>query len=293
MNRLEKKCFITATAAHGLLFGILIVGPAFFVPSDKENTFKEITVYSPGDITKALTSGGTPEKVQANPLPPPPTTEIKPVESTPKPPDIPKPVVKPEPRDLEPQKPEVKIKLVPHGDEPAPTRKKLKVAELDPSELVSSKPDLNRQKKEAEDARRRQEAADARRRAQEAKAFGNAIRTLKSDMSGSTLVTMPVGVGGGGQASVNYRDLIASKFYAAWNPSFSLSEDTPDVTVSITIKRDGSVTGHIEKKSGNSGMDKSVQYALDAVTFIEPFPPSFKEREMTVPVIFNLHAKRQ
>ena len=216
--------------------------------------------------------------LQAVPLPPPPApaAEQKTVEP-PKPPEITKPV-KPEPKDLEPVKPVVKIKPEEHGDEPAPPKKKPKrETTLSPEELVPNKPDKNKAQKEAKDAAKAQAqaAADAKRRADEAKQFGNAVKTLNSKLSGSTTVTMPVGVGGGGAASINYRDLIASKYYNAWNPSFSLNENTPDVTVSITIMRDGSVTGHITKHSGNSGMDKSVQSVLDTVTFIEPFSTEF------------------
>src|SRR5580704_17179107 len=140
MNRLQKKCFLSVTAAHALLFGILIIGPAFFVPSNHDNSFKEITVYSAADISKALSIGGTPEPVQANPLPPPPApkNEPKPVEPTPKPPVIP-PQTKPEP-DLKPVEPVVKIKPIERGDEPAPPKTKRKTT-LNPDELVSSKPD--------------------------------------------------------------------------------------------------------------------------------------------------------
>jgi len=293
MNRLEKKCFVTVAGAHGLLFVILMVGPAFFVASRKDDDFKPITVYSIENLTDGPTQGGTPQDVRAIPLPPPPapTVQPKPAESTPKPPEIIKPA-KAEPKDLEPVKPVVKIKPEEHGDEPAPVKKK-RETKLDPNDLILSKPDKNKKQKEAKDAATAKEAADRKRREEELKEFGNAIKTLNNKLSGSTTVTMPVGVGGGGAASINYRDLIASKYYNAWNPSFSLDENTPDVTVSITIMRDGSVTGHITKRSGVAGMDKSVQSVLDAVTFIEAFPPSFKEQQMTIPVIFNLQTKRQ
>jgi TonB family protein len=296
MNRLEKKCFITAAAAHGLLFVILIIGPAFFVPLEKTDSFKQITVFSAADISKAMSSGGTPQPVQAVPLPPPPTPTPEPPkpQETPTPPEITKPT-KPEPKDFEPTKPVVKIKPEEHGDEPVPVKKK-RETKLNPEDLMPTKQDKNKQKNDADAARQAREAAEAReakRLAAEAKEIGNTIKSLDKNLSGKTLVKMPVGVGGGGEASINYRDLIASKYYNAWNPSFSLNEETPDVTVSITITRDGSVTGHITKRSGNSAMDKSVQNALDTVTFIEPFPPSFTEQEMTIPIRFNLRVKRQ
>ena len=60
MNRLEKKCFAAVAGAHGLLFVILLVGPGFFVSSEKSDAFKPITVYSAADISKALSSGAEP-----------------------------------------------------------------------------------------------------------------------------------------------------------------------------------------------------------------------------------------
>jgi outer membrane biosynthesis protein TonB len=292
MNRLEKKCFISAAAAHTLLFVILFVGPAFFVPSNKENSFKEITVYSAADISKAMSSGGTPENVRANPLPPPPapTAEPKPPEPTPKPPEIPKPAVKPPP-DLEPVKPEVKIKPVERGDEPAPPKKK-HVVTLDENALTSSKPDKNKLKQAADDARKAQAAAEAKQHAADAKAFNNALKNLKSDLSGRTTVAFDPGVGGGGKATINYFQLIQSTLDNAWHPSQTLGDDTPSATISVTISRDGTLRGRISKHSGNSRMDASVQSVLDTVTSVEPFPESFTEQQITASFTFDIKAKR-
>ena len=97
-----------------------------------------------------------------------------------------------------------------------------------------------------------------------------------------------------GELSVNYRDIIASKYYNAWSAPPDLDEATPVVLASVTIARDGSVvTAHITKPSGNVSMDRSIAKVLETVTFIEPFPPSFKEQERTVTIKFNLQAKRQ
>lgn len=291
MNRLEKKCFITAASAHGLLFLILFVGPAFFVPSDRNDSLKPITVYDPSAISMAMSSGGTPENVRANPLPPPPApAEQKPVEPTPKPPVIP-PQTKPELRDNKPLEPVIKIKPTEQGDEPTPKRKKHETT-LSPDEVVSSRPDKNKLQKAAEEARRARAAEEARERAQEAKAFGNALKTLKSDLSGRTTVAFDPGVGGGGKATVNYFQLVQSIFDNAWHPSQTLGDDTPTATISVTISRDGTVKGHITKHSGNASMDKSVQNVLDAVSSVEPFPASFTEHEITANFTFDIKAKR-
>jgi outer membrane biosynthesis protein TonB len=292
MNRLEKKCFVTVAGAHGLLFVILIVGPAFFVSSEKSDAFKPITVYSAADISKALSSGGEPN-VAAVPLPPPPAPVARqqPVEPTPQPPEIPA-RAKPEPRDLKPVEPVVKAKPTEHGDEPAPRKKPKRETVLSPDELVPRKPDRNKAEKEARDAARAREAAERQRLAAEAREIGNAVKSLDKNLSGKTDIKFEPGVGGGGRASINYFDLVKSKFDNAWNPSSTLSDSTPKVTISITISRDGTVRGHITRHSGVASMDKSVQNVLDAVTFVEPFPESFKEQEITASLTFDIQAKR-
>lgn len=293
MNRLEKKCFITAASAHGLLFLILFVGPAFFVPSDRNDSLKPITVYDSSAISMAMSSGGTPENVRANPAPPPPETKVeqKTVEPTPKPPEIPKPP-KLEPRDLKPIEPEVKIKPTEHGDEPTPPKRKKPQTTLSPDELVSSKPDKAKLKKAEDEARKAREAAEAKQRAENAKVFGNALKALKSDLSGRTTVAFNPGVGGGGKATINYFELVKSILENAWHPSETLGEDTPTATISIVISRDGTLRGHITKPSGNRLMDKSVQNLLDTVTSVEPFPADLTEPQVSATFTFDIKAKR-
>jgi TonB family protein len=94
--------------------------------------------------------------------------------------------------------------------------------------------------------------------------------------------------------TVNYRDLIASKYYNAWSAPADLDDaTTPVVIVSVTISRNGDVINyHVIKSSGNAAMDRSIQNVLQTVTFIEPFPASSHDQERTVTIRFNLHTKR-
>lgn len=105
----------------------------------------------------------------------------------------------------------------------------------------------------------------------------------------------PPGNGTPGEVSVNYRDIIASKYYNAWSAPADLDDaNTPVVTASVTISRDGNViSARITKPSGNRAMDRSIQNTLEAVTFIEPFPASSKDQQRTITIQFNLQAKRQ
>jgi len=64
--------------------------------------------------------------------------------------------------------------------------------------------------------------------------------------------------------------------------------------VSVTIARDGHVIeAHIIDKSGDSGLDRSIQDTLDRVTEIRPFPDDSNDKQRTYIINFNLKAKRE
>src|SRR5437764_1347037 len=123
MNRLQKKCFIAATALHALLLGILLFGSAFFVPSQKTDTQQVLKAYDPTMINDLLTTGGNPNVSAVPPSAPapappaPPAPQVQPpTPPTPAPPKPPKPevskVVEPPtvkplltPKELDPIKP--------------------------------------------------------------------------------------------------------------------------------------------------------------------------------------------
>ncbi|MDB6020409.1 MAG: TonB family protein, partial [Pedosphaera sp.] len=226
-----------------------------------------------------------PETLPPPPAPKPPTPKPDPTPEPPKVahPDLPKPHVekthkekpKPEPKEVETPTPKVTHKIVIPKDQLKATTRK-----------VDDK------------AKAEQEAADASARAASRRAaheFASTLKTISKNLSSKTpLVEMPSGPGGGGEVSVNYRDLIASKYYNAWIAPAGLDDDTPVVTASVTISRNGDViSAHITKSSGNALMDRSIQHVLEAVTFIEPFPASSHEQQRTVTIQFNLQAKRQ
>jgi len=298
MNRLEKKCLVTVSAAHGLLVVILFVGPAFFVSSHPNSNNQPITVFSSGDITMAMSSGQRVESAPANPLPPPPTPTVEPPKEAQKPIDVPPPPknnLKPPAKDLDVEKP---TKPTLRGDDPVlVTKKKKREVTITDDELKpNTKADQTAaQKKAADDARKRaqaQAAAEARQRAELAKEFGDGVTSLDKNLSGKTAVTIHPGGGESGPAAVNYYQLVQSILDKAWHPSDALGEDTPNVTISIVISRDGTLRGHISKRSGNSLMDKSVQNVLDTVTSVEPFPADFSAQQLPATFTFNIKAKR-
>ena len=308
MDRLQKKCFIVTATTHGLLVGVMLFGAALMPARDDENNVKLLTAYDPTKVTDALSTGGDPNvKVPEAPQNPQP----KPADPTPPPPKpeppVTKPTPKPEPPEIKPEKVEPPKVIHPvKNDIPKLTEEKPKNPRLRPEDLMpitqknhnSVKPDLKEVKRKSDDkAKAAREAADAAARAQRRKAaheFDTALRTLGHDLSAKTLVAMSPGPGGGGEVSASYRDVIMSKYYNAWVVPTSLDDDAPIVVAKVTIARNGDVVNaHIIKGSGNSAMDRSVENALETVTFIEPFPESSKDQERTVTIQFNLQAKRQ
>jgi len=313
MNRLEKKCVIASTAFHTLLLGILLFGSAL-MPGPDQTSFKPITVYSAAAVSEAMTSGGSPD---ANIAPSPVTPPAPPAENppTPKPvvqPPVAKaqvePVEPPKPVRHETPKPPVERVEIPK-DVKIPNLEKVKPVKVkpEPKEVVEApKPphkillDKNSSKiavrKSDEKAKAAQEAAewaanDARRKT--AKEIASSYRNISKNLSSSTAVAIEPGNGAPGALSVNYRGLIASKYYNAWSAPADVDDSTPPVGVSVTIDRNGNVkSAHIVKSSGNKAMDRSIINVLEAVTFFEPFPASIKEQEMTVDIKFNILGKR-
>lgn len=332
MDRLQKKCFIVTGAGHGLLVLVLLFGSAL-MPTPKGDDVKLLHMIDLSTVTDGATKGGDPNaaipsappgaqkeppKAEVAP-PPPPAPEIKHVEPPPvKPPEPVKreepvkheqPVEQPKP--IRNNRPDLtRIKPVKTHE---PKNNKLTAEELIPTTTSKPKPrhskidpdSLRPVKRKVDDRakaeREAQEAADkAAAKAERdhqmklAKLFSSTMKDLGHGLSTATLVQTPPGFGGGGEASVNYRDLIASKYYNAWNPPAYLDQETAPVTARVTIGRDGNViSAHITRGSGVSAMDKSIQNVLEIVTFFEPFPAGSSDQQRTFTIQFNLQAKRQ
>jgi TonB family protein len=311
MNRLRTKCFIATTACHGLLLGILLFGSAL-MPSREEPVSSTIKFYSAVKISDLLSSGGDANASVPVAPPAPVATPAKPASAPPAPQVKPKPapvIVKPLPAPkavVEPSKPRVEppklTRATPKNSTPKvepelPTKPEPHKVVINPESLklaVRKSTDLaKQQQQEAAAAAAAAAAAEQKRRAQQ---FAEAYKKIGQDLSSKPLVDLGTTPGAGtpGELTVNYRDIIASKYYNAWSAPPDLDEATPVVIASVTIARDGSVvTAHITKPSGNASMDRSIAKVLETVTFIEPFPASFKEQERTVTIKFNLQAKRQ
>jgi protein TonB len=274
-------------------------------------------------------AAAAPQNTTPAPPPPPAPVETKPIEkkqevkpeSKPETKPETKPIQKPEPVKPPAVKPRTQTKKI--TPLPKPVEETKPVVKTEPHVIV---PDLNTVKKpdpkvaeqKAELRRKRQEEkeraqAEAKRQYDDAmrayqkslsdanakaqadaaarlQAMNKVTDTLGNSLSGtSSLVTMPEP---GGEAFVNYSQLIWSKYYEAWRPPGERSNDST-VRVEIVISKDGRVTSaRVVGRSGDAALDKSVREALDRVRLFPPFPQGATESERTFKINFNLKAKR-
>ena len=275
---------------HAFLALVLVVGSAFFVEKERATVVPKIRVVPTKLIDAALAGGGGNPKIAmtddqqkgdvVKPLPPPP--EPPKVVQTP-----PKPEPKVEPK-VEP-KPEVKAEPVKPKTTPTVAARTKPEKEKD-SEPLQLKP-VTRSNKEKIEAQRAAETKDRAAKADQlAKKFGNVEQSLRSGFTKGTKVE----VGGpGGEAYAGYDALVKAIYDDAWDVSDSMTDDDSTAKVKIVIARSGKVvSAYIDRRSGNSLLDKSVQRALDKVKFVAPFPEGSHDEQRTFTINFNLKAKR-
>jgi colicin import membrane protein len=294
MDRLQKKCVVMSTSLHLLLAAVLFVGPAF-VTSKQVPADPPVLDFIPSMLLDTDKSGGGNPNV--NPAPPAPPA--------PKPEPLPPPP-QPQPQPPAPEPPVQKEK----APEPEPVKESPKLKEDRPNEdslEVSSKPKkpqvnltlVEKKRDPKADAKARAEAQareDAkawdRTRQRLARQMDRAAQTLGNEMSGGTSVEI-YGPGGGGPTYAGYDQFVRSTYWHAWVPPEQSSKENPVTRATVVIGSDGHViSSRIVRTSGDSGVDSSVQRALDRVTFIAPFPEGSKDKQKTYNINFDLNAKR-
>jgi len=164
-----------------------------------------------------------------------------------------------------------------------------------------TRPKVDKQKQEAEaearQAKARAEearAAEARETAAAQKRLAQAIAKANERLKeGFTQGTKVVIDGPGGEAYADYTQFVKSIYEDAWIVGDELTDEDSTAKVSVTIARSGRViSARIDRHSGNATLDKSVQRALDKVTFVRPFPENTSDEQRTFLINFNLKAKR-
>ena len=128
---------------------------------------------------------------------------------------------------------------------------------------------------------------DAERATQLAKLLENTRQTLAG--TGTRIDIITDGGGEGGSAQMSY-DLAVAKIFERefQRRPVPYRNNEPAVEVEVVVRRDGSVTGRILRKSGRAQLDRTVQQVLDSTRKVIPFPEHFKSQTRTIKINFNL-----
>ncbi len=301
MNRFQKKCLVGSAMTHGLLLVVLIFGTAFFTSDQKPIESAHIIELIDFTVTDSKTRGGNPAPATATPvqtasLPPPEPVRPKPALPEPERERVVEP---PKPKPTEPKEtvselptPKKPKKVLP---EPAPKQTAKVTPKAEPTKRIVdiSKPTVRNvrdKQAEADAAEKAERAVQQRIRNQQIAALTGARRNLEQNLSSGTTIEMPGGIGG--QAEVNYGDLVLKKYDDTWFAPAEVSDNEAIVKARVVIARNGNViSADVIKASGNVSLDKSVRRALE-LRFIHPFPAGSRDTQRTYIINFNLKTKR-
>lgn len=284
MNRSQKKCLFAVAGMHLLLVVILIVGPAFLVPSRRDAGIQPVD-FIPYSTIDALMSGGG-SRNGGTPQPPAPQPRTQPAPPVPVRAEPPQPAPKPAPAPVPIARAEPVRTAPPVTNERESwATQKPKTREVEISkDLVTRKPEPAGRPKVDTTARDRQLA-----QRREAQAVSEALNTLRTGMSGATHIDIDAGPGGGGPSYANFNSVIIGIYQRAWEqdrPSGIPEEAT--AVASVTIARDGTVlSARIIQSSGNPMVDRSVERLLQHVTVVAPLPEGTTEDRRTVTINFT------
>jgi len=299
MNRVQKKCLFASVALHGLLAGIIVVGPAFLPRKPQPPNLPILTVIPNKLIDEAFYGGGNPNGRLPSVQPPvqqptPPAPEPAPAQPTPAPqpePEPPSPKAEtPRKKEPAPVAEEVKPTVKEPGDKPVPSKSGIKVN----TDVVRRKSDEGKSgaKAPVRAGSQTQGRAEARAASQAAarlqSGVSSAVNRLSSNLSSGTSIE-PFGPGGGGEAYANWFQAVQSLYDDAWrNPTVG-TDELPTVRVRVKVARDGTVLADdIVTRSGIRALDRSVEGALDRVRAqgLPALPDGAKESERTFYINF-------
>jgi colicin import membrane protein len=280
MTRTEKKCFYATSAVHGLLFLVLVIGPAFYTKKPKPEP--QVQFLELVNITDGPSRGGSPPPPPPEPTPPPP--EPTPPPPKPTPPPEPKPVAKPEPK---PQpKPEPK-------PEPKPVVETKPQPKPEPKPEPKPKPEPRRPNVDLNKVVKLPQPTPTQPQNRQPDALNQLQRSMENIRRNASSSTVVQTSGAGGEAFVSYAAIVKQTYEAAWNPPDEIADTANAVQVEVTIERTGRViSGRILKRSGIPALDKSVERALELKAMPVGFPPEIKDSQRTFIINFNLQAKR-
>jgi colicin import membrane protein len=299
MNRLQKKCLVTAAGTHFLVVVVFFCS-AFIRPAPKVDDSQVVEIIPSNILPTGETSGvkdaPPPPKAQETPMAKPPEPQHNTPPPAPRPQPQPQPVVKqveptppPEPEKVtDPDMPSLELKK-----ESKPKPHKIDVT-LNPVKVKPQKVDNHKAEEEAKaEAEARAEADRAARHArdQKIKAFSTAATSILSGESSSTSVEIR---GDSTASSASYSTVVKSIYTQRWILPDKVDNDDAIVKASVTISRDGKVIdAHIVGPSGDANVDRSVRQTLERVTQLPSFPEGMTDSQKTYIINFNLKAKRE
>jgi TonB family protein len=294
MDRTQKKCVLASFGVHALLCVLLLVGPTLLRSKEIVDNSPILDFVAYKTVDDAASGGGRPDaKTSGEELPKPlsnqPKVEPKP---EPKPDPVTKPEPKPEVKKAEPEFPkEPAVKQLVNADALEPIDKKSKVRDVSTT-LVTRKDTQAERKKQAEQDAKAEAKKQASARKQLADKISQVADNLSSGLSSGTTIELK-GPGGGGVPYANFNQAIKSIYARAWVLPDGVTDDQATTTATVLIARNGKViNSRITNFSRNSEVDRSVQAALDKVTYAAPLPESEVKDQLEVTINFNVKAKR-
>lgn len=295
MNRLAKKCVISSAILHGSLCGVLLICSAFGTKTEQPPSFIEMVPFGGNfKVTDGQSTGGAaapaPEPVKKaeppTPTPPTPAPQKREVAEV----EPPKPVVRKVER-VEPKE-EVVVKekgdIAPPKHSPKPVKVVLNPIVRNTSKKTvtkkSTRPDTEEQEGIAE--------STARKKQQQ---LANNLMGIANDLARTTanrVVSESYGEGSGGTAFVNYRTVVFTYYYNAWQTPDEFDDAEATTTARIVVARDGRIiSAELDKRSGKASLDRSVERALQSVRKLPAFPESTRDSQRTFLLRFNLKSK--
>jgi len=278
MTRLQKKCLLASVGMHLLLLVILLVGPAFLSSKNKSEDLPVID-FIPDQLIDAPFASKGAGKARSQTVTPP--------ASQPPPPRVPPMQVAEKQREVDPPKTITRKATA----EPDPVEPKHSLPQISTT-LVSrkSKNSTKSTTTTADSKNNERQLAEQRRRLLREQ-FTKAANKI-GDGASPTEIEYPQGAeNNAGYA--NYAAWVKTVYENAWEAPEDAATSDAITKASVTIGSDGNViSSRISRASGDSPVDRSVQRALERVTFVAPFPEGAKERQRTFIINFNLKAKR-
>jgi TonB family protein len=287
LGNIQKRCLVGSLAAHGFLLLVVLFGAAFFVSHKPPPLDPSTLRVVPQRLVDGLSGGGGNPQLPVN-------NDQKKGDPNAKPEVKPAPVPPaPRPTPVEPKRIEPRVE--PKAVQPQPTVSRMpKDPILKPvTRKVPVKPDSAESSKSAKDKAKAESDARAAREAADklAKQIGKAMTGLQQGFQQGTAVD----VGGpGGVAYADYGQFVKQIYDDAWVTTDLLSADDNAATiVKVTVARDGHIIrAVIADRSGDHGLDQSVQRTLEKVTKLPPFPEETKDTQRTFTIRFSMKARR-